>query len=254
MKKILLVAVVCGFAAAAQATVIWEEDFDSRTTGVLAGQGSWASSKAGTGVLNEATVIAGGLSYNVSGGGTINGGTNALGQYKLQSGETLSGPTINVGLQDVYFRYLVQSPNAVGDTEEFFQLNGWNTYVASKYTTPATEFKLNGGSTLTPAFSENSDVHLVVVKLTSDLFTGFTNMDIWFDPTYGASGTPDASGTGSETLTSFALNIKHYNENVTIDELLFATTWDEVVPAPEPMTMGLLGLGGLAVLRRRRRA
>jgi hypothetical protein len=39
-----------------------------------------------------------------------------------------------------------------------------------------------------------------------------------------------------------------------VDEIRIATTFDEAVPIPEPAAMSLLALGGLALLRRRKRA
>ena len=37
------------------------------------------------------------------------------------------------------------------------------------------------------------------------------------------------------------------------DEIRIADTWADAVPVPEPATVGLLALGGVALLRRRRR-
>ena len=64
------------------------------------------------------------------------------------------------------------------------------------------------------------------------------------------------STVGAALLFSNGTQMSTKNANV--DEFKVGTTWDDVVPAfipsPEPATLALLGLGGLGMIVRKRRA
>jgi len=85
---------------------------------------------------------------------------------------------------------------------------------------------------------------------------------IWIDPNLGDAGTPQAegqyTGPGDETVRSLidiesATMCTHRldpEDVIWLDEYNLGTTWADVIP--EPTTLLLLGLGGAALLRRKR--
>lgn len=89
-------------------------------------------------------------------------------------------------------------------------------------------------------------------------------LEVWINPTItgGALGTPDATGYGIVRNLNGGGNAVAYSslilsgdvgggDAITIDEVYVTTDLADVV-IPEPATMSLLGLAGLAMLRRRR--
>lgn len=250
---IAAVAVVALCAAPAAATIIFEETFEGLLLGPIHGQGGWTSTKAG--VTNEGAVVEPGLSYQVVGGALINGGQHALQQ--VLNGESVSHSLPGL-TETTYFRFLFQSPNTVGNTELFFRLDGWNTYLAEKYTAPLMEGRIGGGTQVQTATAENNQVHLIVGKLVHDGFGNFIALHGWFDPTPGDEASPDVIALPPapvSDLTAFVAEFRHNNEKSFVDELRFATTWGEVVPVPEPSTLALLGVlaFGMAWMWKRRR-
>lgn len=57
---------------------------------------------------------------------------------------------------------------------------------------------------------------------------------------------PDIDQSQLDTIT--IAGIKYF-----VDEIRIVTSFGDVAPTPEPMTLALLGLGGLGVIRRRRK-
>lgn len=90
-----------------------------------------------------------------------------------------------------------------------------------------------------------------------DWANGADDVTLYVNPTPGLAA-PDVVGTKITTSTDFAILNCHfkpgngYNEGAA-DEFRLGETYADVTPIPEPMTVALLGLGGLAVLRRRSR-
>jgi len=96
----------------------------------------------------------------------------------------------------------------------------------------------------------NGTVNLMVAKINLDLDT----IHVFVNPTVGAAeplATIDAAFTGpSISHVGFYSSTR---SSVPWDEIRIGQTFADVTPMiPEPASLGLLGLGGLAMLRRRR--
>ncbi len=87
-------------------------------------------------------------------------------------------------------------------------------------------------------------------------------MDVWLNPLLNNEGslgagdisiTVDANNDGSATQINRLgyLHQKWESPNL-MDEIRMGESYADVTPIPEPATMVLLALGGLAVVRRRR--
>ena len=76
--------------------------------------------------------------------------------------------------------------------------------------------------------------------------------ELWVNPASEASTKLTATGTASAALAAFAFRQSSPSpaQAETIDNLLVGTSFAEVLP--EPASLGLMVLGGLAVLRRKR--
>lgn len=91
-------------------------------------------------------------------------------------------------------------------------------------------------------------------------------LTLFVNPVPGPTAPADATGfsgtssgnygwgnynTGLKDFTG-SPSINMIGKGYTIDELRFGDTFADVAPVPEPASMGLLAVGGLALLRRRR--
>lgn len=103
------------------------------------------------------------------------------------------------------------------------------------------------------------DTHLLLFRLTIDRASGVDDtVDLWADPTatsVSGLGTPTASVTANlldgdnDQLSQFDFT----GDNVyLLDEFAIGETFNDVTTIPEPSALGLLLLGGAAMLRRRR--
>ncbi len=90
----------------------------------------------------------------------------------------------------------------------------------------------------------------------------FNRGEIWIDPNAGDAGTPDAvslyTSSGLEENRSLGIisSLTMVSERLDLtdaawyDEFTLGTTWGDVIP--EPTTMVLMSIGGLALIRRRK--
>ncbi len=91
---------------------------------------------------------------------------------------------------------------------------------------------------ITPGFTE----------FTEELLTSYSTSR----NTSGPATSVGAAFTTNDYVEMFVLDSSGTGFNVILDELRFGTTLSSVLPIPEPATLGLLLIGSLALLRRRR--
>ncbi|WP_043589032.1 PEP-CTERM sorting domain-containing protein [Geminisphaera colitermitum] len=300
-------AALCLPVLPAAAVILVQTDFDTGyTTGSIHGQsgttdtglsGTWTVAQgtdSGTPAtyqkdLGNFTIVNGGLSYSVSGGGIINGGSNAL-QYTYGTASSANnGAYVSLGSNinsDIYVRFLlnVPTPAALSSASLFLWLSnasGSNHLAAHPgagiYTTGlaaglAAQAYQNSDSAInsrTESYPVTATTtYLVVAKISKvgDSVTKYNSASIWVNPAYGDASTPDSSVTGTGTNITSINTIGFQFQNMTstgspeylIDGLVIGTTWADVMPAPVPEPSTCAALAGLAALaltliRRRKR-
>lgn len=103
--------------------------------------------------------------------------------------------------------------------------------------------------------------HLVLVRIQMSGDANNETLTAYLDPNLGADPATWTGTVGSAAYNSGFDGIRWAsnrastatNPKAYIDEIRIATTWQDAVGAPEPATLALLGLGSLALLRRRAR-
>ncbi len=284
MKHIFVFLIVLCVAGAANAAIIAQESFSYTAGQALQGQGSadsqWAGAWSGPAVEADMTIVSGGLSYNAD-GVVINGGATAvqvidgtIAGFNSETRSLASNPTDSV----LYIRFLMKSDTTSWSRDTAcFRLTGiygsGHKNIAELGYGDAAASPNNFTGDLQASKSANfgvpissGDTHLVVAKLWVDSTLGvsadrYNTMDVWIDPnlagTTGYVGTSVATATGfpgpgSIDGISLSRSSLEASDVVVFDEYVIGQTWGDVV-VPEPTTMILMSIGGLAILRRRSR-
>ena len=269
MKKLLLIALASGLclASPAGAEVLFQDSFEyGNTTQNIQDVSAWVT---GSGVVmydHDGGLTTAGLDGEAGGSMHHDYGSGNRGGPVAVSVNPFPGTAAG---SEWWFAGLLQVANNDGTTSVTFSngqsvnhigfgsdANGNIVLIASN----------NGGSAA--AHDTGLDVTLgetilFIVRGTKGTGTSPTNsfVDIWVNPSdtssVAALGTP-TWGTGTDSkfgretgaYTSVSVGLSFQSR---ADEIRMGETLSDVV-IPEPATMSLLALGGLAILRRRRAA
>jgi len=262
----------------AQAVIIANDNF-SYSAGDLHGQngGTGWSDAWDADASSTETVVSTGLSYGITGGGTVGGdGSGALQIGAGGFGELAFRLLPSQSGNAVFFRALVKLSAGTFETSGSPDaLLFWfdNAIAGGTHSTNIPNIGLLSDSNNDYAVRLNSstvarlgghvdnDMHLIVGKLykTAPGPTGYYNrFSMWLDPLAGDEAAPDATAT---TTSNYLQNFQYLGirsnsldtgDAFIIDEILLADSFSDVVPLPEPATLAMMLLGGLATIRRRR--
>jgi hypothetical protein len=287
MKQLMtILAVLAGASSLASANLILYEPFDYDATGnpVLGdpatgakAKGVWTSQGNGT---QEVRINSGSLSYSGlptsignsaildNNGGNTGGGADAS---RLFLGGTNDSGTY-------YYSFVASIPsytsNPAGFTESYFAgfdsnstANPYNSgagLFVKKDAVDASKIDLgiattgSAGKMYTSSAYSPDNALFVVGSFT---FGGPATLDVYADGATIPGTAPLVHGavtsTSDTTLTSITNLFLRGNpgepQGIKIDEIRIGTEWADVAAVPEPASIGLLSLGAIGLLARRRR-
>ncbi len=253
-----LIWLSASFLTEARGQLISSEPFTGLTVGNgIAGTSvdafGWSSEWAGTGLSDSRFQIVSpvpSLSYQVAGGGLIQGGSRAI---QLSTAPEPVPASLSVlrtfpnQNTTIFGSFLMRFPTSGtgSDQIEIRLLRSSTTLVTIRFnpTNPSPPvgmlWILNpGGGRGFVVPGDGLQTHLVVFELRPNGYSA------WINPTYGSYGNPSASG-GPGSAAGFdglALGIESTDSagpttSVVVDEFRLGFTWGDVVPPPPPPTL-----------------
>jgi len=245
MKKFFFSAVVLAASLIeSQASILYQDNFDSYTPGNLVGQGVWAA-HSGAG-LKPVQISAGAITLQQSAG----------------SGEDVNaalGATMGAG-DSWYYSFDVSVTGSSAENYFAMFMQGTSLFEGKLLVEPfaGSDFTFGvsgsantvalGASTWGTGFTFGS-THRIVVGLNYDTKTA----TLWVDPASQTSTSLSNIGLYQNAVTSIAFRQSSptsANYQV-IDNLVVATSFQEAltgVAVPEPSTLAMAALGGFALL------
>jgi hypothetical protein len=246
-KSVLFVAAILTVFGIkqSQADVLYSDDFNSYANGNLDVQGGWLSQSA-----SNSTPV------QVSGGAiSLDQGSGSREDVNHPLGATM-------GIGDTW--YYSFDATVTGDSSLVYFamfLQGASNFEGKLFVAPSTVgsdfvFGITGSASSAPTtwgtgLSFGTDYKVVV---SFDYDTEVSTL--WVNPTSVSSTSVNNTGTFQDPATAIAFRQATGATSVeTIDNLIVGTTFADVVPTPEPTTLALAavgGLAGLAAIRRKR--
>ena len=286
-----LAVTACGILALTclniHAQLISSESFSGYTVGTqvtsdtpsptVAGYtGNWTAVDFGT---VHPTTTAGSLAYGGAGYAASTGNNIAVPTYSgaiaagnsgrmyrlLDSTTAVTSSTVGT----LYLSFLYQSGQQGGATV-YQMLSLSHTDTSDPNTAFTAGLTTNGGQTgnqynfgvnnanyTSTGVAANTGVHLFVAEFNLSATAGGDSVTVWLDPTLGTGDPTGGITVSGQDITFDRLAISDYASTGSIgnsgawDNIRFGTTFDAVT-VPEPSTLALAGLGGLALLFRRK--
>ncbi len=192
------------------------------------------------------------------------------------------------GTGDFYIAFLIQndSSSATANTRLTLQAgasadSNRDAFFDVDHTNNTLTFSAGGGAGMVEAEGLSAGANLVVVRSVYDNGintsgnpnqTFYDVVDLWINPTITASATPTLADLGAADATGFGIMRSFegsgtplaYNSllfrhslnsgEVSLDEFIITNSLSDIIAVPEPASLALMGLGGLLMLGRSRRA
>jgi MYXO-CTERM domain-containing protein len=269
--------VVAALPSAAFGAVIASDSFESYAPGSqLNGQNGGTGFSNGYGVTasktTNVTVVSKSLSYT-GGAVSVDGGSNAVQVAGSADSNNLVTRAIPVQTgSPVYFGFLY---NTNSTTEAFLQFGLENGSTAEPHASVGVQgIAGNGGgaegffarvpnagnTTYTSSGLSADTTYYLVGRISKGAGSSTYNVvDLFLNPTSLDESSPtltatNAAGSGVSQFDNFVLRTARTDAGslYDFDQLTIGTTFADVVPAPEPGALGVLGVCAVAVGRRRR--
>jgi hypothetical protein len=247
---------LCGISGSAHATLFAYDGFNYALSQTVVGQGAdagWSSRGQtytqsqgdGADALSEMSVMVPYQDLMTSGNQLQLNGTTAPGNNEGVYRNL--GSTYNTAGNIFWFSVLLQVDSGAGTSYagiSLFSSSAEQYFFGQRNvsTTWGMEQPAGTGASSTVSLLNNATGFLVVeldgINQTASLFVNPTSLGA------GAPATPDATFAFSD-FSFDRIRIQAGNENLSVDELRFGSSYADVTPAPEPGVVMLAALGGL---------
>lgn len=281
LSFVLCAAAVLAVASPAGATLVYYEGFNYAATTSLDGVGGWTDNG------DIVKVVSSGLTY--TGLATAGGAAHRAADYGPpaypETAHKLLGSSVSdlfKSTDSTFYMSLLIGDSVGGNADRAMMqlwmrdgLGGYNSdgIEASTGGSPATGvtriYDIGAGEGSAAVLSEMAGTRFTVYRITmkvgDDEMAVIRNPDLIgggdLDPAdfdAAATGYGEISASSLENIDYLSLKFGGYTangqgDNSMIDEIRIGTTLADVIPVPEPVTLTVLAIGGLALLRRRRR-